>query len=149
MTTVRIVDNDDDRFPGHTLIECIDDDTGEVAWRSWAPSDIDPAVRLAPDQYPTVADERKTTDTTEITYRVPTIDEYRKIANIRARDYADPEPGEMGKDHHRVVATLAAVVEAVTVKDAAEAVKLEEADLIAEAEAWAAAAEVPPAKPRR
>ena len=85
MTTVRIVDNDDDRFPGHTLIECIDDDTGEVAWRSWAPSDIDPAVRLAPDQYPTVADERKTTDTTEITYRVPTIDEYRQPSTSSRR----------------------------------------------------------------
>jgi hypothetical protein len=143
---VRIIDNDDDRFPGHTLIECIDDH-GNTVWRSWAPDDIDPAIRLAPDQYPVVADERKTTDTTEVTYRVPTIDEYRKITNNRARDYNDPEPGEMGKDHHRVLATLAATVEAVDLEDAAEAVQLDEADLVAEAEAWAAAVDL--VKPQR
>ena len=139
---IRITDNDDDRFPGHTLIECVDDATGEVVWRSWAPDDIDPAVRLAPDQYPVVADERKSTDTTEVAYRVPTIPEYREMSNLKARDYNDPEPDEMGKDHHRVLATLAAVVEAVTVDDAARAVELDKADLIAEAEAWAAAEEI-------
>ncbi len=139
---IRIVDNDDDRMAGQTLIECVDDDSGVVRWRSWAPESVDPAVRLAPDLYPVVADERSTTKETEVAYRVPTVEEYRLINQVRRRDYADPEPGEPGKDHHRVIATLAAVVEAVTVEDAAAAVELPEADLVAEAEAWAVAAEV-------
>lgn len=136
--TIRIVDNDTD-LEG-VLIECVED--GRVIWRSWADESIDPAIRLTPDQYPTVADERTTTPETEVSYRVPTVDEYRALAGIKARDYDDPEPGEAGKEHHRVLATLAAVVEAVTVDDAARAVELDKADLIAEAEAWAAAEEI-------
>lgn len=132
---IRIVDNDTGR--DGVLIECVEG--GRVIWRSWAPDDIDPAIRLAPDQYPVVADERTDTATTEIAYRVPTVEEYRALNGIKARDYTDPEPGQAGADHHRVLATLAAVVEAVTVDDAAQAVELDKADLVAEAEAWAIA----------
>jgi hypothetical protein len=136
--TIRIVDNGTDREG--VLIECVEGD--RVIWRSWADESIDPAIRLSPDQYPTIADERTTTPETEVSYRVPTVDEYRTLAGIKARDYDDPEPGEAGRDHHRVLATLAAVVEAVPVTDAAAAAKVKPADLVAEAEAWAVAAEV-------
>lgn len=134
----RIVDNNDPRFPGQVCIECVEDD-GRVSSRSWAPADVDPAVRIGPE-HPVAVDDRTTTDTTEVVYRVPTVDEYKQLNGIKNREYVDPEPGEAGKDHHRVVATYAAVLEAVTVDEAAAAVELDKADLVAEAEAWAVAA---------
>lgn len=135
----RIVDHNDPRFPGHVCIECVEDD-GRVSSRSWAPADVDPAVRVT--EVAALVDDRTTTDTTEIPVRVPTVDEYRALCGIKRRDYADPDPGECGKDHHRVIATYLAVKEFVTVDEAAAAVEVDKAALVAEAEAWAVAAEV-------
>lgn len=146
MAQFVIVDHDDPRFPDHTCIACFEDD-GRMSSISWAPYDIDPAVRIGPEM-PVAIDARKATETTEIAYRVPTIDEYRTLNGVKGRDYRDPEPGEPGKDHHRVVATYAAVLEVVTVDDAATACQIDKAELVAEAEAWAVARDLPPKKPR-
>lgn len=127
MSTVRIIDNDDDRYEGWTLIECVDD-TGQTVWRSWAPPEIDPAVRLNVD-HPTATDDRTDTATTQIGYRVPTVEE------ASAHDLGITDP-----DHHRAVATYAAVVEAVPVEDAAAAVELDAQALVDEALAWEVAA---------
>ncbi len=77
----KIIDNDDERFPGHTLIVGYQD--GVEVWRSWAPEDIDPACRLSED-FPLAADERSDTKTSEIEYREPTDDE-RAALNGDAR----------------------------------------------------------------
>lgn len=124
MMTIRIVDNDDDRYPGQTLIECVNDD-GDIVWRSWADESVDPAIRLNID-HPNASDDRTTTTTTEIAYRVPTVDEAPSVM------IEDP-------DTHRAVAAYAAAVEAVTVDDAAAACELDPQALVDEALAWEAA----------
>lgn len=146
MPTFVIVDHDDPRFPDMVCIETHEGD-GRVSSRSWAPLNVDPAIRIGPE-LPVAVDDRKTTDTTEIAYRVPTVAEYRTLNGVKGRDYNDPEPGEPGKDHHRVIATYAAVLEVVTVKEAADACEHTEAELVAEAEAWAVAEAVAEVKPR-
>lgn len=56
MTTYRVIDNDDDRFPGHVLIEQTEDN-GTVV-RSWAPDEHPIEARLNP-HYPVAEDHRK------------------------------------------------------------------------------------------
>lgn len=136
MITQRIVDNDDARFSDHVLI--VGEQDGQEVWRSWASETIDPAVRLSPD-LPTAVDDRTSTKEGEVIYRVPTVEEYVALNQMRARDYGVAEADEPGADHHRVVATYAAVVDAVPVADAAAAVGLPEQALIDEALGWAAA----------
>ena len=118
----RIIDNDDERFPDQILIAGYQD--GVEVWRSWLPAEIDPAVRLNIDLGP-AADERSDTETTEVSYRVPSTSEARLL--------------DISPDQHRVVATYAAVVEAVSLSDAATACELPEQALIEEAQGWAAA----------
>lgn len=120
---VRIVDNDTDR--AGTLIECVNDD-GDIVWRSWADESVDPAIRLNID-HPYASDDRTTTATTEVVYRVPTVDEAPSVM------IEDP-------DTHRAVATYAAVVGASTVAAAAAACGVDPQALSDEALAWAAAA---------
>jgi len=121
---IRIVDNEDERYPDCVLIECVDDLSGEILWRSWAPEDVDPAIRLNPDSYPVVDDVRTTTETETIHYRVPTVAEFTGLA------------GSYQEDAHRVIATYAAVVEAVTVSEAAKAAQVDEQVLVDEAQGW-------------
>lgn len=134
MPTHQIIDNpDEDRFPGQVCIATIEDD-GRISSLSWAPADIDPAVRLNLDIG--VADDKRTTTPDEpVAYRVPDEAEFRALANMRRSEYEL----DGGKDDHRVVATYAAVKELVTVEAAAEAAAVEPAALVAEAEAWDAA----------
>lgn len=122
---VRIVDNDKPSHPGQTLIECVNDG-GRVLWRSWAPDELDPAVRLSPTEFPVVADERSTTDTTEIAYRVPTVAEFESFAGD-------------SREEHRVLATLAVTAGAVSLADAAQAAQVTQKALVNEALGWAAA----------
>lgn len=68
----KIIDNDDERFPGQVLIAGYVD--GVEVWRSWMTDNIDPAIRLNPDT-PIAVDERTDTATTKIEYREPTEDE--------------------------------------------------------------------------
>lgn len=140
MTTLvqRLVDNDDERFPGQVLI--VGEVDGVEVWRSWAPAALDPAVRLNADQ-PVATDDRTDTPPGKITYRVPDVDEYLAMTSIRRRDYDAADADEPGKDHHRVLAAYAAAVAAVTVEAAADAVGLTTKGLVDEAEAWAVAAE--------
>lgn len=111
---IRVVDNDDERFAGETLIECVDN--GRVLWRSWLPDDVDPAIRLNPD-HPVARDDRSTTTTTEIAYRVPTVEEAPSVG------IEDPE-------QHKAIAAYAVAKDVVTLADAAAAAELSEDDLI-------------------
>lgn len=111
-----------DANPAENTIVCL---AGDVeVWRSITPASLDPACTLNID-YPTIVDERKATDADELRYRVPTVAEAKVL--------------RIDEERHRVAATYAAVVEAVALKDAAAAVQLPEAELVAEAEAWAVA----------
>lgn len=137
MPTHQIIDNpDEDRFPGQVCIATIEDD-GRVSSLSWAPPDIDPAVRLNLD-IGTADDKRTTTPDEPVAYRVPDETEFRALSNMKRSEYEL----DGGKDDHRVLATYAAVKELVTVDDAAAAAALEPADLVAEAKGWQAAVEL-------
>ncbi|QOR55360.1 MAG: hypothetical protein SHS37scaffold145_11 [Phage 71_18] len=95
-------------------------------WRSSMRPEIDPAVRLNFDAgSPSAFDARTGTPDVEIPFRVATV----------------KEAAELGwdEDTHRVVAALAAVVEAVTVEAAAKACGLSEQAITDEAKAWEAA----------
>lgn len=134
MPSHQIIDNPaEDRFPGQVCIATIEDD-GTVSSLSWAPPDIDPAVRLNLD-IGTADDKRTTTPNEAVAYRVPDEAEFRALSNMKRSEYEL----DGGKDDHRVVATYAAVKEIVTVEAAAAAAALEPADLVAEAQAWDAA----------
>jgi hypothetical protein len=64
---------------------------------------------------------------------------YYRTADGKALTYTQPDPPAAPLDPAGALATLLAVTETVSVADAANAVGLTPADLIAEAEAWAAA----------
>jgi hypothetical protein len=145
MPTYKIIDPTPDDLTDCTVTVCLDDD-GRELWRAWTPAPIDVATVLNVDHFPTIADERTTTDTTEISFRVATVDEAQVIY--------PPHVDQFGRivatteDQHRVMAAYAAVLELVDVADAAKACGLPKKALIDEALGWEAA-KVRSAKTRR
>lgn len=98
MPSYRIVDNDDPRFPDHVLIEAVEDD-GTVSSRSWAPADVDPAVRLSLD-HPEAEDRRKgAAKGAKVSWRLPT------VAEVRAMGMADND--DAAAEHVRRIAFVA------------------------------------------
>lgn len=76
----------------------------------------------------------------EITYGIGGYDPTKPNNNIvKVEEYPDPPASPL--DSAGALATLLAVTETLTVQDAANAVGLTPADLVAEAEAWAMAQE--------
>lgn len=73
-----------------------------------------------------------------ITYGVGGYDPTKPNNNI-VEDISLPDPPQQPLDAVGALATLLAVVGAVTTQDAANAIRRDPAELIAEAEAWAAA----------
>lgn len=134
--TYRIIDPDPDvDMPGCTVTVCEAD--GNEVWRAWTPEHIDIATVLNLDGFPTIVDDRTTTETTEVQFRVATVDEAKAIYPPQV----DPAGNVIvtTEDQHRVIATYAAVLEVVNLHDAAVACELPTQALVDEALAWAAA----------
>jgi len=73
-----------------------------------------------------------------VTYDIGGFDPSKPNNNV-IQDIELPDPPQQPLDAIGALATLLAVVEAITVEDAANAIQRTPADLIAEAEAWSAA----------
>ena len=68
-----------------------------------------------------------------------------ELVDVIEVDVPDPEPQPLTENEQ--LATLLAVKGVITTDEAAAVTKRPKADLVAEAEAWAVAAEVAPVKP--
>lgn len=66
---------------------------------------------------------------------------YEFVAGVLVAEHDIPDPPQQPLDPTGALATLLAVTGTLTVEDAANAVHLEPAALVAEAEAWAVAAQ--------